>query len=88
MQAAQLLHDFVRGAQMQMIGIGKLHLAADGLQILRTQSALDGTLRAHIHKNRGLDNAMSAGEFPTTGLAFGFFQFKHGSSPYASNHFS
>ena len=88
MQAAHLLYHFVRGPQMQMIGIGKLHLAADGLQILRTQSALDGTLSAHIHKNRGLDNAMSAGEFPTTGLAFGFFQFKHGSSPYASNHFS
>ena len=33
-QTAALLHQLVTGAQMQVVGVGKLHLAADVLQVL------------------------------------------------------
>ena len=79
-QTAALLHQLVAGTQVQVIGVGKLHLTADVLQVLGAQRALDGTLGAHIHKYGGLDRAVGAGEFAPTGLALGLFQFKHGST--------
>ena len=77
MEAAALLHQLVAGTQVQVIGVGKLNLAADLLQILGAQGALDGTLGAHIHKYGGLDRAVGAGKLATPGLALGLFQFKH-----------
>ena len=64
-----------------MIGVGKLHLASDILQIFGAESALDGTLGAHVHKDRSLDRAVGAGKFAPAGLSFRFFQFKHIVSP-------
>ena len=70
MQAAHFPHHLIGGTQMQMVGVAELHLAADVLQILSAERALDGTLGAHIHKHRGLDSAVGAGEFTAAGLSF------------------
>ena len=77
-QSPHLAHHRVRGAQMQMVGVGQLHLAPDVLQILGAQRALDGTLGADIHEHRRLYGAVGAGKFSPAGFALGFFQFKHG----------
>ena len=55
MQAAQVADQLITGAHVQMIGVGQLDLTADCLQILRRERALDGRLRADIHKHRRLD---------------------------------
>jgi hypothetical protein len=62
---------------MQVVGIGKLHLASDIFQIFRAKRAFDGTLGAHIHKNRGLNRAVGAGKYASAGFALCFLQFKH-----------
>ena len=72
-QAAHLTHHLVGGAQMQVVGVGQLHLAADVLQILGTESAFYGTLGAHVHKYRGLHGTVGAGKFTPTGFPFGLF---------------
>ncbi|MPM76736.1 hypothetical protein SDC9_123735 [bioreactor metagenome] len=56
-QSAHLPHNPVAGPQMQVVGVGKLNLAADFPQVQGADAALDGTLRAHVHKHRGLDLA-------------------------------
>ena len=73
MQAAHLMHHLVGGAQMQVVGVGQLHLAADVLQILGTESAFDGPLGAYVHKYRGLHGAVGAGKFTPAGFPFGLF---------------
>ena len=77
MQAAHFPHDLVCGPQMQVVGVGQLHLTADIFQILRAQRTLDGALGAHVHKYRGLDSAMSAGEHTPPRFPFRLFQLKH-----------
>ena len=77
MQAAQLPHHPVPGAQVQVIGVGELHLTADVLQILGAEGSFNGALGAHIHKNRRLDRAVGAGKHAPPGLALCFQQFKH-----------
>ena len=59
MQTAQLLHDSVPGANVQMIGVGQLHLGLDLFQILSRYCSLDGSHRSDIHKNRGLDSSVN-----------------------------
>ena len=56
-QAAQVADQLITGTHVQMIGVGQLDLTADCLQILRRERALDGRLRADIHKHRRLDRA-------------------------------
>jgi hypothetical protein len=62
---------------MQMVGVGKFYLTSDILKVFCAQSALDGTLGAHIHKDRGLDSAVGAGKYASAGFALCFLQFKH-----------
>ena len=73
----QLWQQIVARAQMQVVGVGQLHLAADVLQVLGTEGALDGPLGAYIHKNRGLDRAVGAGKFAPAGLPLRFDHLKH-----------
>ena len=77
MEAPALLHNLIGGAQVQVVGIGKLHLAADVLQVLGAQGSFDGPLGTHIHKHRGLHCAVGTGKLTPPGSPFGFFQFKH-----------
>ena len=72
MQTAHLANHLITGTQVQMIGIGEFHLAADILKILGTQASLDGCLSSHIHKNGGLNRAVGAGELTAASLPFGF----------------
>ena len=64
---------------MQVVGIGQFYLTSNVFQIFRAQSAFDGTLRANIHKYRGLDSTVGTGEFAPPRLPLRFFQFKHNS---------
>ena len=77
MEAAALFDHLITGSEMEMVGVGKLYLTADRLKIFRAQRALDGGLRANIHKDRGLDCAVGAGKFATTSLPFCFQKLKH-----------
>ena len=78
MEAAQLLHQLVAGAEVKMVGVGQLDLAANLFQVMGRHAALNGRLRTHIHKNRGLDSAaVGTGKFSPPGAALGFDHFKH-----------
>ena len=81
-QAAHGLHHLVPGAQVEVVGVGQLHLAADLLQIQGGHRPLDGPLGAHIHEHRGLHRAVGAGEHPPPRLSFGLNQLKHGMLSY------
>ena len=54
-QSSHFLDQLVSGAQMQMVGVGQLHLSADLPEIIRRNRTLDGSNRTHIHKYRRLD---------------------------------
>ena len=55
------------GRTWEMIGVGKLHLRADPLQILRGHGSLDGGSRPHIHENRSFYNPVYSMEPPSSG---------------------
>ena len=81
MQASHLADDPVAGPEMEVIGIAQLDLAADFLQVVGGDAALDGRLGAYIHEHRGLDYAaMGTGELAAAGAALGFQYLKHRSS--------
>ena len=63
-QPAQLGHNLIAGAQMQMIGVAEHNLAADILQIQCGKPALDGCCGGHIHKCRGLYRTMYGFKLP------------------------
>ena len=71
-KSAHFLHNLVARAKMQMVRVRKLHLRSDVLQILRGQRALDGRLRADIHKYRRLHCAVRAGKFAPPSSSFCF----------------
>ena len=71
-QAAQVADQPVAWPQMQVIGVGKLHLAADLRQILGAQTALDGSLGTDVHKHRRLNRSVCAGELAPPGTSFRF----------------
>ena len=72
MQPAQGIYHLVGRSDMQMIGIGKLNLAADFFEILRGDAALDRTAGADIHENGRFDCAVRRCEAAAPGCAFGF----------------
>ena len=76
-EAAHFANHFITGAKMQMVGIGKLHLTSDLLQVFGADGALDGSLRSNIHKNGGLHHSVGAGELTAAGIAAGFDNSKH-----------
>ena len=77
MQPAQLPHDIIAGAQVQMVGIAQHHLTFQFLQVKGGNTALDGRSRCYIHKGRGLHRAVYRGKFRTAGRPFGFYQLIH-----------
>ena len=77
MQPSKIVNNLVTGPQMQVVGVGKLHLTADVFQIGRAEGALDGPLSADIHKHRRLDRAVGAGKYSTARPSFRFQQLKH-----------
>ena len=60
-----------------MIGVGQLDLTADRLQILRRERALDGRLRADIHKHRRLHRTVRRRERAAARMAVFANQLKH-----------
>ena len=77
MKAAHGLDRLIAGTQMQMIGIRKLDLRADALEIGSAQRALDRRLRADVHKDRRLHRPMRAGELAAARLALFFDDLEH-----------
>jgi len=77
MEPPHLPDNPVPGPQVQVVCVGQLHLAANVLQILGAEGSFDGPLGPYIHKHRGLDRAMGAGEHTPAGASFGFNQLKH-----------
>ena len=77
-EAAHLPHHLIAGAQVEVIGVGELDLAAHFLQVVGTDTALDGALGADVHEDRGLHGAaVGALEFAPPGLSLGFDDFEH-----------
>ena len=74
---AHFTHHLIGGTQVQMVGVGQFYLAADVLQVFGAKGAFNGTLCADVHKYRGLDRTMGAGEFAPACLSLGFLQLKH-----------
>ena len=54
-QSPHLADQPVAGADMEMVGVGKLHLTADLAQEHGVDAALDGGAGAHVHEHRGLN---------------------------------
>ena len=61
--AACFLNQVGTRAHGEMVRVGQLDLTADALQILRRERALDGRLRADIHKHRRLNRTVRRCEF-------------------------
>ena len=57
-QAAELIDQILARPDVQMVGVGKLHLTADFPQIVGRNAALDGRGGADVHKDRRLDVAV------------------------------
>ena len=62
---------------MQMVRVGQLDLTADALQILRRERALDGRLRADIHKHRRLNRTVRRCKFSAARMIVLANQLKH-----------
>ncbi len=62
----------VTGTHMKMIGIGKLYLCLNLLQVSGRHRPLNGRRGAYIHKYRGLDSPMDRLEFSPFCPAFLF----------------
>ena len=71
-QTAQVGHQLVAGAQMEMVGVAQHDLCADVLQVMGRQAALDGTRGGHILESRGLHRAVHGFEFAPPGIVFLF----------------
>ena len=76
-QPAELFDERVPRADMEMIGIGKLHLTADLFQIPGGESAFDGPLGSDVHKNGGLHKTVGRLKLAAAGAAFLFKKRKH-----------
>ena len=78
METAHLLDQGIARTDMEMIGIGELHLAADFLEIPGGERAFDGALGAHVHENGSLDQAVGRLEHAAAGAALLFEKGVHG----------
>ena len=71
-QTAHLTNDLIARANVKMVGIGQLDLAAKLLEVERIDRALDRAGRADVLKDRGLHHAVCRAEFAAARAAFGF----------------
>ena len=71
-QAAHRLDDLVARADMQVVGVGQLDLAAQLLEVERIDRALDRARRADVLEDRRLHNAVRGAEFAPASFALGF----------------
>ena len=78
-EAAQRLHRLVAGAEVQVVGVAQLDLAAQLVpQVESVDAALDGGLGAHVHEHRRLYHAaVGTLELSPPGAALFFNDFEH-----------
>src|SRR5699024_4291256 len=57
-QATHFSHNFVTGAQMQMVGVAQHDLGADFFQVQGRKSAFDGSSSSNILESRGLHSTV------------------------------
>ena len=77
MQTAETVNEVIAGTDVQMIGVGQLHLAADLAQIHCGNAAFYGGARADIHEHGGLNRAVYGLKLAAAGLVFGLQNFEH-----------
>ena len=77
MQTAEVADQLISGSHVQMVRVGQLDLTADALQILRRERALDGRLRADIHKHRRLNRTVRRCKFSAARMIVLANQLKH-----------
>ena len=77
MQTAEVADQLISGSHVQMVRVGQLDLTADALQILRRERALDGRLRADVHKHRRLNRSVRRREFTPARMTVLANQLKH-----------
>ena len=58
MEPPQLPDQLLPRPDMEVVGVGELHLRPDLLKIIRGQAPLDRRRGPHIHENRRLDHAV------------------------------
>ena len=72
MKAAELFDLLIAGAHVQMVGVGKLHLGTDLLQILGGNGALDGSRCSDVHENGGVNGSVNRFKLSESGFSFLF----------------
>ena len=55
MQAAHIVDQLISRTNVEMVGIGKLHLTIEIHKFRRGNAALDSGAGAYVHKDRGLN---------------------------------
>ena len=81
-ETAQRLDQLVAGSDVQVIGVGKLDLTADGFEIGSRERALDGALGADVHEDGRLHAAVRRVENAASCAALLFEKLIHGRPPY------
>ena len=77
MQSSHIPDYLIAGTDMEVIGIAKLHLAVQLLQIQGGNTALDGGGGSHIHKSGSLDGSVDGFKYAPAGGTFCFCYLKH-----------
>ena len=76
-EAALSADEAVAGANVQMIGVGKLHLASHVVQVLGGDAALHGGGGAHVHEHGSFNVTVYGVEASAAGAALGLKNVKH-----------
>ena len=77
-QPAEGFDEPVAGADVQVVGVRELYLAADILQVAGGERALYRALRADVHEYRRLRRAVRAGKLAAPRASLAFYDFKQG----------
>ena len=75
-QTAELAYKLITRTNMQVICVGKLHLAADSAQIIRSRSAANCSRSADVHENGSFNFAVNRVHPAPSRIAAGRYQFK------------
>jgi hypothetical protein len=76
-QPANIAHNIVSRAQVQMISIAQSYLTAECHKVGRGNATLDSGACRYIHKYGRLYIAVNGVEYSSPRPAFGFYEFEH-----------
>ena len=87
-KSAHIVDQLIAGTDVQMVGVGKLDLAINGLELHGGYTALDGSAGTHVHKYRRLDVAVRGVKHASARSSLLFFEFEHNSCVLSSANIS